>query len=230
MLMISAGVASGFRRRAHLTYLRAIPRRPLTALSISRSASLSTSSASSVTSSGSRSPTRGGTVRFSSAMFHPSAARCPRTALLAENIGYTQALPRNVTAPPKVLKMGALSRPPEGAADWLPTLRTGLVCRRDSDSEHRDVRRREAEDLPVERQLRLVSRCYGLRLAEAMRLSLECDIGIRNSVRSQIGGDALRLGGRHDRVIEALQEQHRAGCRVDVPDGRALLVAVLVAR
>ena len=34
--MISAGVASGFRRRTRLTYLRATPRRPLTALSISR--------------------------------------------------------------------------------------------------------------------------------------------------------------------------------------------------
>jgi hypothetical protein len=32
MLMISAGVASGFRRRTHLTYLRAIPRRPLDSL------------------------------------------------------------------------------------------------------------------------------------------------------------------------------------------------------
>ena len=44
MLTISAGVAPGFRRRTHLTYFRAIPRRPLTALSISRSASVSTSS------------------------------------------------------------------------------------------------------------------------------------------------------------------------------------------
>ena len=48
--MISAGVASGLRRRRRRTYVRAILRRPLTALSISRSAWSATSSASTFTS------------------------------------------------------------------------------------------------------------------------------------------------------------------------------------
>jgi hypothetical protein len=89
--MISAGVAPGFRRRTHLTYLRAIPRRPLTALPISRSASLPASSASSVTSCGSRSPTRGGTLRFSSAMVHSSVAR--RTRDRADELRYQLVQP-----------------------------------------------------------------------------------------------------------------------------------------
>ena len=63
-------------------------------------ASLSTSSASSVTSSGWSSPTRGGTVRFSSSMVHPSVARRTRTACLTESIGHSASAPQKCDRPP----------------------------------------------------------------------------------------------------------------------------------
>src|SRR3954470_710397 len=103
------------------------------------------------------------------------------------------------------------------------TVRHGVI-RRPPQLEHRDVRWREAQDLAVERQRRLARTDSGLHLPEPVRLALEREVGVRDALRDEAVADPLRLGGRHHRVVEALQEQHGAVETVDVPQRRPLVV------
>ena len=52
----------------------------------------------------------------------------------------------------------------------------------------------------------------------------EGDVRVPDAVGGQVGGDRLGLGRRDDRVVEPLEQQHRAGQVVDVADRRALHV------
>ncbi len=62
-----------------------------------------------------------------------------------------------------------------------------------------------------------------------MRLALEGQVRVPDAVLGQVGGDALRLGRRDDRVVQPLQQQDRAGRFGHVPDWRPLLVGDLEA-
>jgi ribonuclease Y len=81
-----------------------------------------------------------------------------------------------------------------------------------------DARRGEAHDLAVEGQLGLQAGHDGLRPPEPVRFAGEGQIRVGDAVRGQVGGDGLGLDRRHDRVVEALQQQHRAGGGAHVTD------------
>ena len=63
----------------------------------------------------------------------------------------------------------------------------------------------EAEDLRVERELRLQRPSLVLGLAEAMALALEEQVGMRQTLALQRCHDGVRLRLGHDKVISALQ-------------------------
>ena len=65
---------------------------------------------------------------------------------------------------------------------------------------------------------------------EPVRLALEGDVRVRDAVRGQVRRDGFGLRGRDDRVVEPLQQQHRAGGVVHVPDRRPLGVQRLALR
>ena len=68
----------------------------------------------------------------------------------------------------------------------------------------------EAEDRAKERQPGLQGAADGGLSAESMALALEGDIGVRDAVRREGRDDRLGLAGRHDSVLEALQDEHGA--------------------
>ena len=57
-----------------------------------------------------------------------------------------------------------------------------------------------------------------------MPLALEREVGVRDPVGLEGRDDRLGLVGRHDLVVEALQDQDRAGDLVEVVDRRSLAV------
>src|SRR5438128_1375783 len=72
------------------------------------------------------------------------------------------------------------------------------------------VGEREAEDARVEVELAFQGALDVLGAAEAVLLPLEGDVGDRQALRAQRGDHLLRLVGRHDAVLEALEEDDRA--------------------
>ena len=70
------------------------------------------------------------------------------------------------------------------------------------------VARLEAEDLGIEGELCLERGHDRLRLSEPVPLTLEEQIGMRDSSLLECGDDQLRLGGRHDHVVGSLQDEH----------------------
>src|SRR5437870_4158529 len=88
------------------------------------------------------------------------------------------------------------------------------------------VRGLEAEDLSEEREMRLQRAFDVLGLAEAVALSLEGDVRVRDAASGKRRHDHLGLGGQDDLVVEPLQEQQGMRDRVGVVDRRALAVQV----
>ena len=83
---------------------------------------------------------------------------------------------------------------------------------------------REAEDAPVEVQLRLRRALDVRRLAEAVLLALKRDVGNGQALLPQRIDHPLGLVGRHDLVLQTLEKNNRTGEPVDGMDGGALLV------
>jgi hypothetical protein len=75
----------------------------------------------------------------------------------------------------------------------------------------------EAQDLAVEGQFCLQAGDDRLGLAESVAFPLEGQQRVPDAVCGQVSRHALGLRGRHDRVVEALQQEHRAGGVGHVP-------------
>src|SRR5437762_10870543 len=88
------------------------------------------------------------------------------------------------------------------------------------------VRQLEAEQLGEERQLALQGPDDVGRLAEAVLLTLEGEVGDRDALGPQCVHDHLRLVRRHDGVLQALEHDERSVEAVQVVDGRAGRVEV----
>src|SRR6266508_5209458 len=86
------------------------------------------------------------------------------------------------------------------------------------------VRRLEAEDLREEGEVRLERPLHVRRLTEAVALSLEGDVRVRDTALSERLDDHLGLCRRHDLVVEPLQQQQGSGERVGLVDGRAFAI------
>src|SRR5450759_5832574 len=81
-----------------------------------------------------------------------------------------------------------------------------------------------AEDLRIEVQFRLQGALDVLGFTEAVLLAGKGQVGHGDALGLEGGEHALSLGGRHDPVLQALQQDDRRGEPVDVVDGRARLV------
>src|SRR5688572_18981406 len=82
----------------------------------------------------------------------------------------------------------------------------------------------EAEDLGIERRLRLERAADVGRLAEAVAFALERQVGVRNAPLPQGSDDLFGLRLWHDMVVAALEDEQRFAETVDVVDRRALVV------
>src|SRR5688500_3958907 len=67
----------------------------------------------------------------------------------------------------------------------------------------------EAEDLRIERRLRLEGAANVGRLAEAVALALERQVGVRDAPLPQGSDDLFRLRLWHDLVVAALEDEQR---------------------
>jgi hypothetical protein len=88
----------------------------------------------------------------------------------------------------------------------------------------------ETEHLAVEIQLGVQGTLDVLRLAEAVLLTFEGDVGDRQALGFDRREHGLGLAGRDDLIFQALEEDHRAGDLVDEVDGGALVIQVFVFR
>src|SRR6266568_309412 len=82
----------------------------------------------------------------------------------------------------------------------------------------------EAEELPGEREERLVCATLRLRAAKTVTLAFERDVRIRNAVPFERRGDRLGLCRRHDLVVEPLEEKKWLGDAFGVRYRRAFAV------
>jgi hypothetical protein len=82
-----------------------------------------------------------------------------------------------------------------------------------------DAVRAEAQGLAIEGQLRFKAGDDRFGLAEPVPLPGERQMHMRNVVLGQFTGQDLGVLGHDDRVLQAMQQQHRAGPRGYVPTG-----------
>ena len=82
----------------------------------------------------------------------------------------------------------------------------------------------EAEDRAEEREARLQGAADRVGAAEPVALALEREVGVRDAVGREGRDDGLGLAGRHDPILEALEDEHRARDLVEVMDGRSLAI------
>src|SRR5262245_55196489 len=75
--------------------------------------------------------------------------------------------------------------------------------------------RRKAEDLPIKIKLRLETARNRFRPAESVLLAFECQIGHRQPLVADRVRHHLGLVGRHDLVLESLEEDEWTGETVD---------------
>ena len=89
---------------------------------------------------------------------------------------------------------------------------TGAVVRSGDQGDRLHVSGRgEPEDLAVEGQLGRQAAQLVLRPAEAVTLALEAEVCVRYSPFGERVDDRLRLRRRYDLIVQALQEEQRAG-------------------
>src|ERR1700730_4828269 len=104
-----------------------------------------------------------------------------------------------------------------------PSLRrsSGLLEILDRHRLHR-IGEREAEDLRIEVELSLERALDVLRDPETVLLPLEGNVSDRQPLLSQRRDNELRLVGRHDLVLQPLEEDHGRGDPSDGVDRRPL--------
>src|SRR5262245_1464338 len=122
-------------------------------------------------------------------------------------------------------------RPPSITKDCMARAMLLAVCtgsrllREVDDPELRDVAGGlEAEDLRVERELRLERAHDVLRLAEPVPFALVQQVRVWHAALAQRAHDQLRLARRHDAVVRPLEHEHRRRDPVGEVDRAALLV------
>src|SRR6202165_5059178 len=88
----------------------------------------------------------------------------------------------------------------------------------------------EAEDLRIEVELALERALDVLRDAEPVLLALEGDVGHRQPLLAERRNDEFSLVGRHDLVLQPLEEDHGRRDPIDGVDRRALAIDVSILR
>src|SRR4029077_2734790 len=146
---------------------------------------------------------------------------------------------KNHPAPPQGPRPGAV--PPEGVTSrafrtlgrpGAGSANPGALSRRGTIHPGLDLDRLqlvggvEAEDAAVEVELGFEAADLGLRLAEAVLLALEGEVGVGDAVGGHRGDHRLRLVRRHNRILESLEEDHRGAQAPGEVDRRALAVEV----
>src|ERR1700694_2949644 len=86
------------------------------------------------------------------------------------------------------------------------------------------ISEREAEDFRIEVELSLERALDVLRDPETMLLALEGNVGDRQPLLAQRRDNELSLVGRHDLVLQPLEEDHGRGDPIDGVDRRPLWI------
>src|SRR4029077_4486536 len=92
------------------------------------------------------------------------------------------------------------------------------------------ISEREAEDFRIEVELSLERALDVLRNPETVLLALKGNVGDRHTLLAQRGDNELSLVGRHDLVLQPLEEDHRRGDPLDRVDRRPLAIDVPILR
>src|SRR6266508_239474 len=145
-----------------------------------------------------------------------------KVAHLLERVRYTPVQAHDARVSRRCHKTSRGASSTRNARKWyLPSTGSSQVLDRHGFDLVGEV---EAEDAAVEEQLGLEGAADALGPAEAVLLALEGQVGVGDALQVEGARHLLGLAGRHHGVLQALQQDHRAGELVGVVDRRALPV------